>query len=134
MRNFVGRHKTAAVVTAVFCGLILFSWLWFATASFRGEIDAQFDIAQDHYELLGYGLPSPWRHEYIRLLRERYGIRFRTVALCIASEDVRNYADNYNRVSVEAANRKFKHDVFKECAEDAERSWKVKLESLRHGQ
>ena len=129
MRSFVSRHKTLAGVTTAFGCLILFSWLWFATASLRGEIDAQSDTAQDHYEVLGYGLPSPWRHEYIRLLNERYGIRFRTMALCIVSGDVRAYADNYNKVSVPAANRKFKHDVFKECAEDAERGWKAKLES-----
>src|SRR6476619_4095775 len=119
MRNFFSRHKTLALVTAAFGGLILFSWLWFATASVRGEIDAQRDIAQDHYVVLGYGLPSPWRQEYIRLLRERYGIRFRTVALCIVSEDVKAYADNYNKVTVAAANRRFKRDVFKECAEEA---------------
>jgi hypothetical protein len=92
-------------------------------------MDARRDIAQGHYEVLGYGLPSPWRHEYVRLLKERYGIRYCTVALCIVSEDLLAYADNYNKLSVAAANRKFKHDVFKECAEEAERSWKAKLES-----
>lgn len=91
-------------------------------------MDARRDIAQGHYEVLGYGLPSPWRHEYVRLLKERYGIRYCTVALCIVSEDLLAYADNYNKLSVAAANRKFKHDVFKECAEEAERSWKAKLE------
>ena len=92
-------------------------------------MDARRDIAQGHYEMLGYGLPSPWRHEYVRMLKERYGIRYCTVALCIVSEDLLAYADNYNKLSVAAANRKFKHDVFKECAEEAERSWKAKLES-----
>jgi len=129
MRNFFSRHNTLAGVTTAFCCLILCSWLWSATASLRGEIDAQRDTEQNHYEVLGYGLPSPWRHEYIRLLKERYGIHFRAVALCIVSEDVRAYADNYNKVSVAAANRRFSHDVFKECAEEAERGWKAKLES-----
>lgn len=129
MRNFISRHKALVVVTTALCCLILFAWLWIASASLRGEIDARRDTAQDHYVVLGYGLPSPWRPEYARLLRERYGIHFRTVALCIVSEDLRAYADNYNKVSVAAANRKFKHDVFKECAEEAERGWKAKLES-----
>jgi hypothetical protein len=91
------------------------------------------DTTRDRYELLGYGLPVPWRHEYARLLRAHYGIRFRTVALCIVSNDLVVYADSYNRVSMAAANRKFGHDVFKECAEEAERKEKVESrKGLQH--
>jgi hypothetical protein len=47
------------------------------------------------------------------------------VALCIVTNDLVAYADGYNRVSMAAVNRKFGHDVFKECAEEAERKWKA---------
>jgi hypothetical protein len=80
-------------------------------------------MSREHYEVLGYGLPVPWRPEYARLLQERYGIKFRTVALCIVSTTLVAYVDSYNRVSTEAVNRKFGHDVFKECSEGARRGW-----------
>jgi hypothetical protein len=94
-------------------------------------VAAGHDTTRNRYEELGYGLPVPWRHEYVRLLRERYGIRFRTVALCTVTNDLVAYADSYNRVSMAAANRKFGHDVFKECAEEAERTWKAE-KALQH--
>jgi hypothetical protein len=73
--------------------------------------------------VLGYGLPIPWRTEYARLLRQRYGIEFRTVALCLVSKSLVGYFDSYYGVSSEAENGKFGHDVFKECAEEARKNW-----------
>jgi hypothetical protein len=32
-------------------------------------------------------------------------------------------ADSYNGVSTATANRKFGHDVFKECSEQARKNW-----------
>jgi hypothetical protein len=32
-----------------------------------------------------------------------------------------SYVESYDRVSTSAANRKFGHDVFKECTEDAQK-------------
>ena len=93
--------------------------VWVYTAPSRGRLSAHFDVWRGHYIVLAYGLLSPRRPEYAQLLRERYGIEIHTVALCILSETLRSYADSYNEVSVAAANRKFGHDVFKECAEVA---------------
>jgi len=121
MRNFIRRHK----ILAALCCVILGSEVWSLSAAFRGEVAARYDVAGGRYEELGYGLPVPWRREYVRLLREHYGIRFRTVALCIVSEDLIAYANSYNTVSSAAANRKFGHDVFKECLEEAESKWKA---------
>jgi len=45
-----------------------------------------------------------------------------TVALCIVSKTLRSYVDSYDEVSAAAANRKFGHDVFKECAEEVRKS------------
>lgn len=118
MRDVVRNHRTlTAVVAGVTC-LVLCIALWSSSAPLRGRLLARFDIARGHYELLGYGLPSPRHAEYARLLRERYGIEYRPVALCIVSPTLVSYVDNYNRVSTAAANRKFGHDVFRECADE----------------
>ena len=84
---------------------------------------ARYYISRGHYEVLGYGLPVPWRPEYARLLQERYGVKFCTVALCIVSTSLDAYVDSYNRVSTEASNRKFGHDVFEECSNEARKKW-----------
>lgn len=124
MRNFVRKHKVlTASIAAVAC-FILWQALWSTTASARGEMVARYDISRGHYEVLGYGLPVAWRPEYARLLQERYGIKFRAVAGCIVSTGLVAYVDSYDRVSAEAVNRKFGHDVFKECSEEARDSWK----------
>jgi hypothetical protein len=73
---------------------------------------ARYDVGHGHYRILAYGLPPGWRSEYARLLKERYGIEMRTVALCIVSETLRSYVDSYDEVSAAAANHKFGHDVF----------------------
>lgn len=84
---------------------------------------ARYDISRGHYEVLGYGLPVPWRPEYARLLQERYGVKFRAVAGCIVSTGLVTYVDSYDRASAEAVNRKFGHDVFKECSDEARKKW-----------
>jgi hypothetical protein len=120
VKHFIWKHKILSTVV-----LLAGAWtLWSLFASMRGELAARFDIARGHYEIEAYGLPVPWRPEYARLLNERHGVRVHTVALCIVSQSLRSYADSYNRVSVAAVNRKFGRDVFKECADDADRNWK----------
>jgi hypothetical protein len=123
MADFVRKHKLLMASIAAVAGLILCSALWSATASARGEMVARYDISRGHNEVLGYGLPVPWRPEYARLLHERYGVKFRTVALCIVSTTLVAYVDSYNRVSAEAVKRRFGHDVFKECSEEARKKW-----------
>jgi hypothetical protein len=77
--------------------------------------------------VLGYGLPTPWRPEYARCLRERYNIEFRTVAGCVVSESFIAYNEGYQSVVAEATRRKFGHDVFRECADEAATEWKARL-------
>lgn len=124
MQDFVRNHKKLVAVAALAGSLMLATVLWIGSASTRGRMVALLDTRRGYYGVLGYGLPSPWRAEYAHLLRERYGIQFRTVAFCTVSRPIVAYADGYNDVSIAAANRKFGHDVFEECAEDARRSWK----------
>lgn len=123
MRNFVRKHKILSGSIAVVVGLILWSTIWSVTASARGDLVARYDVSRGHYEVQGYGLPDPWRPEYARLLQERYGVKFRTVALCIVSRTLVAYVDSYDSVSTAAINRKFGHDVFEECWQEARKNW-----------
>ena len=127
MLGCVRNYKRLALVATFASSLVLLAVLQSAAAPVRGQLDARFDIARGHYEVLGYGLPAPWRAEYVRLLRERYGINFRSVALCIVSTTLVAYVEGYNGESTAAANRKFGHDVFEECVEDARKSWEQSL-------
>jgi len=116
------RHKTLALVT-VLTAMVLLMTAWSISAPARGQLVASFDVARGHYEVQGYGLPLPWRAEYAQLLQHRYKVNFRTVALCIVSRSLVAYVDSYDDVIMKAVNRKFGHDVFKECAEEARRNW-----------
>jgi hypothetical protein len=118
------RKKTALIVGVL--ALVVSAELFREyTAPMRGRLMAHYDVWRGHYAVLAYGLPSPWRPRYSQLLRERYGVEVRTVALCIVSETLRSYADSYDEVSAASANQKFGHDVFKECAEAARSQWEI---------
>jgi len=122
MWRYIRTHKwiTAVCILGAF---LVCCWLSSLTAALRGRVAAQVDIRRSQYQLLGYGLPSPSRPEYVRCLRERYNIRFRAVAGCIVSESLVSYVDAYDSAMVEAVNRTAGHDVFKECHEEAQRTW-----------
>ena len=117
MRAWLKKHKkTAAIATVLACVEV-----WQLAAPVRGQLAARFDVARGHYKLLVYGLPPSSRPEYERLLRERYNIAVHTAAYCIVSREMIAYVQSYDEVSAAAANRKFGHDVFKECWEEASR-------------
>ena len=116
--SFIRNHK----VVALFLAAIAVIAIWELSASLRGELAAHLDIARGRYELLGYGLPPFTRPEYARLLRERYGIEYHAVAGCVVSWDQMEFVEGYDSVSTSAAKRKFGHDVFKECEEDARKN------------
>ncbi len=123
MIEFVHRLKKLSAFLAFIClvsgllGCAASGWIW-------GQLAARSDVAHGQYKILSLGLPPPWRQEYIRLLRERYGIEERVVAGCIVSTSLLAYAKGYNSVSADAANRKFGHDIFKETEADAIKSLK----------
>ena len=125
MRTFLRNHKILVSVIGIVAVLWAASQVWSLSATQRGYWTARLDLRRGQYILLACGLPSPWRPEYAQLLRERYGIEVHTVALCIISETQRSYIDSYDEVSAAAANRKFGHDVFKECAEAASKNWEL---------
>jgi len=115
--------KITVIIVLTLFGLLVG---WWETAGIRGYMVASFDVARGHYEEQGYGLPGPGRPEYARLLRERYGIEYRQVALCTVSDELVNYADAYNSVSVAAAQRKFGPDIFEKTYKEAENDWYLK--------
>jgi hypothetical protein len=124
MIDVIRRHKKAAAAIAL--GMFFVGCLgWELSASLRGRMVAHFDVARGHYKQLGFGLPVAYRPEYARLLRERYGIEYRAVAGCVVSESLIAYVGAYNAVSTAAANRRFGHDVFRQCEEDARRNWEA---------
>jgi hypothetical protein len=119
---------TRFVRNVVLAIVVLFGgfWGWESSAGTRGQLLARFDIARGHYEILSYGLPVSWRPDYMRLLRERYGIEDRVIAGCIVTNSLVAYADGYNAVSITAANRKFGRDIFRESIIEAANNWKVR--------
>lgn len=129
MNAFVRRHKILTVVI-ILAALLFVNWVWSLSASTRGRLAAQRDIRRGRYEVLGYGLPPASRDDYVRCLREQYGVQYRVVALCIVSESLVSYADSYNRVSSTAARQRFGRDIFQECAQEAERKWTDKRSKL----
>jgi hypothetical protein len=119
LTGFIRKHKALAAVAVICLGIAA----WNMSASIRGRIHAHFDVALGHYKILGYGSPTPWRREYVRLLKERYGVEFHEEALCIVSTSLVDYVDAYDEVSEAAANRKFGRNIFEETAEDARKTW-----------
>ena len=115
-------HKTKSC-PIIILAIPLLLWAWDSTASIRGAIDAGFDLARGRIVLLAYGFPPSYRDEYTLLLKERYGIERRQIALCLVSKSLVAYAGSYNRLRVAATKAKFHRDVFTQTAEDARRIW-----------
>ncbi|MGC3988081.1 MAG: hypothetical protein QM796_00070 [Chthoniobacteraceae bacterium] len=121
MKTLIRNHR---MMTAVIVVGLLF-WIWSLSAAFRGSIAARYDLAHGYYEVQSFGLTAPWRPDYVRLLKERYGIESREVAGCVVSESLVSYVHAYNEVAKAAAERKFGHDVFTECSNDARKAWRA---------
>lgn len=116
------RSKVLATITITIV-LLLVIWIWDLTAAARGGLMARFDLARGRYAVLAYGLPLGGSDEYARLLKERYGIERRQIALCIVDKSTMAYADSYNQLSVAAAQRKFGQGIFEQTRQDAQRMW-----------
>jgi len=122
MNTFLAKHKRFFTVIGLVLLLPVLLQTWWLTAGTRGQLRARFDLWRGHYAIHTYGLNLAGR-EYARILKDRYGVETHVDALCIVSESQRSYADSYNKLSTAAANRKFGHDVFKECSKEARHDW-----------
>ena len=94
-----------------------------SSAAALGGVVALVDLTREHYAVLAFGLPTRWRPEAARLLRDRYRIEMRVVADCDVDNLLIAYVRGYNAVSTRAAKLKFGHDVFAESMADAARNW-----------
>jgi len=130
VRKLVRNHMKPAGVLVLVCSLAGFV-CWELSSRIRGQIVARFDLARGHYEVLVLGLAPRWRPEYARLLRERYRIESRVVAGCVVSEWLLAYVEGYNEVSMNAANRRFGRDVFRESIVEASRNWRLRQPATR---
>lgn len=123
MRNRSQTRPLFLASIGILMALILMAWIWDLTAGARGTLEARLDLERGRYAILAYGLPPGGRDEYTRLLRERYGIERRQIALCIVDRSTVAFADSYNHVSVAAAQKKFGQEIFEQTWQDAQRAW-----------
>lgn len=112
------RLNTAAL------SLPLLAIAWWFSAYPRGMIAASADCAFGHYEVQTFGVPATWSSEFCRLASERFGVKVRTVAGCVVTDDLVWYVDGYNRVSRSRIQARFGKDALAECAEDAQVAWR----------
>jgi hypothetical protein len=119
MRAFLRNHKKLFSIIALIALLFAVLNAWSLLAPTRGRLTAQFELKRGHYIYLTFGLEPPERREIARLLQERYGVELRTVAGDIVSKDLVAYVDAYNEVMDAAINRRFGHNVYKECYDAA---------------
>jgi len=125
-KNFLAIAAAAVILGAVF-GVRPSKDL--SKGQFRGELDAQKDLASGHYIQLGYGLPLPWASEF-DLCLQGYGIEVRNIGGDVfedghdlATGIELSYYESYNEVSSVAIKKKFGPDVFDRCTETARHKW-----------
>jgi hypothetical protein len=104
-------------------GVIAFLIGWYAGSYPRGVVMALIDYTCGHYEIKAWGYPPPWRHQYLRLLQERYAVEEDIVGDCMVFPTTAMYADGYNSVSGPLLLKKYRKDIFAECAGEASRTW-----------
>ena len=129
MNKVINRRNALLALAAI----VVLPVTWWISAGLRGRLMARYGLARGHYRVLAYGLPPPGVVEYRQLLRERYGVEYRQVALCIVSPSLISYADAYDGVSAAAINRKFEHDVLREGWDEAHKEWQEKHKAELQG-
>lgn len=84
----------------------------------RGKAAAEINVRGGKLTILTYGMPSKGYRRYWQLLHERYGIEVKPVAGCVVSEDLMDFANAFNDVTIEAARRKYGRDVVAEVYQE----------------
>jgi hypothetical protein len=117
MKKYFNRRNVLLLVAAI----VVLPVLWWMSAGIRGNLRARYDVVHGRYVIHLYGLPAATFPEYQRLLRERYGVEVKPMG-CILP--LSSYEDSYDRVVMNATNRKFGRDVFKEVGDQPIRTGK----------
>ncbi len=111
------------IVTAVTLFVLAVTWRFSGYP--RGMIAAWADGARGHNEVKVCGLPPPWDGEYIRLVRQRYGVEVNAVAGCVVTQDLVRYVNGYNSVAKPRIRTQHGKDIFAECANEAREAWEL---------
>jgi hypothetical protein len=77
-----------------------------------GAAEARKDIADGCPKLKVYGLLRGSTDFYAGLLASKLGIQQQTIAGCVVTSDLTKYADAYNEVITEYAEKKFGKGIF----------------------
>jgi hypothetical protein len=117
----------AGTVAGLFSMLVWYKCGFTPFAAVFGGMAARWDVSRGHYQVLGYGLPVPWRFRYAELMEKKYGVKFHAVAGCIVSQSTIDYVDAYDDVSESAIRKKFGPDVVRAAAEQAETEWNQRV-------
>ena len=138
MKKVFNRRNVLLTLIAIVVLPLLGSEIWSRTAAFRGRHAAERDLARGRYVVLGYGLPPRGVAEYKQILREKYGVEYRQVALCIVSRSLVAYADSYDKISGDAIRQKFGNDILKHSWDEANQEWLEKhtaeLQQVSHSE
>ena len=112
---FVSIAMVSIVVLSI--GLFLISHEWTS-----GAEEAQQDIQRGHLELRGYGLPAHWVPQYGRLLNDRLGVKFNTVAGCMVTRRLKNHTDEYNKLMTQEIERRYGAGILEKLADEASKT------------
>jgi hypothetical protein len=91
-----------------------------------GRAAAERDIKHGILAVESAGLRAEWSSEYVRLLKQRYGIEDRGVAGCIVDDKIIGHMRGYNEVSDAEITRRFGPNVFERTAKEARALYKKK--------
>lgn len=106
----------------------MLSFLFAGCATRSGEADARRDLAHGLLVEDSCGTPVPWYDEYKQLLRERYGIEFRSEG-CVVDDAVLSYAKGYNKVMDAEIERRFGTNFWDKTTADAEALYERKRQA-----
>jgi hypothetical protein len=84
-----------------------------------GAAEARKDIADGCPKLKVYGLLRGSTDFYAGLLASKLGIQQETIAGCVVTSDLTKYADAYNEVITEYAEKKFGKGIFEKLMNEA---------------
>jgi hypothetical protein len=109
----------AILIGGLIAAFVLVLAYWWADPRAAGQAAAERDLAAGRLRLKGYGLPPPWYPEYVRLLRERYGIEMEGVAGCVVTESLVAEVEGYNERMLREIHCRFGAEALKRVARDA---------------
>ncbi len=91
-----------------------------------GKAQAQADIANGVLAIEQAGFLMRFDEEYVRLLKQRYGIEVRRVAFCVVHEEVEEHMRGYNKAAGAEIERRFGQDCLSKAEHEAQALYEAK--------